>query len=85
MKRNQYGDIIFTSEEQKQMKQFRDAYQNGWSLETNDPEDEVETEDFINKYLIYFKEKREKELQKKAAERNKNFIQKLISLINKGK
>ena len=58
MKRNQYGDVILTKEEQKQMKQFRDSYENGWSLETNDPYDEVQSQDFLDNYIKHFKRKR---------------------------
>lgn len=89
MKRNQYGDVILTKEEQRQMKQFRDAYQQGWSLETNDPWDEVESDDFVDTYIRHFKKKRDREYQLKqkkaeeeAKERNKNFLQKIVKTIN---
>ena len=89
MKRNQYGDVILSKEEQNQMKQFRDAYQNGWSLETNDPYDDVEQEDFVDTYIRYFKKKRDSEYQNKAKKleeqaqkRDQNFLQKIVKTIN---
>lgn len=88
MKRNQYGDVILTKEEQKQMKQFRDSYENGWSLETNDPYDEVQSQDFLDNYIKHFKRKRDFEYQQKrkaeeiAEERNRNFLQKIVKTIN---
>lgn len=82
---NQFGDVILSKEEQKLMNQYRNSYEKGWDLETNDPQDEVETEDFLNTYLIHFKKKRQLDIQKQkrklflqAEERNKNFIQKLF-------
>lgn len=82
---NQYGDLIFSPEEQKLLQQFKRSYEEGWELETNDPQDEVQTEDFINKYIVHFKKKREwnnqqirNKIIQESEQRNKNFLQKLF-------
>lgn len=85
---NQYGDIIFTPEEQKQLEEFKNSYQAGWEYQSSDPYDEVQEQDFINSYIIYFKQKRDREfeLKQEAKERQQNFLKKLVGkIINKGK
>ena len=85
---NQYGDIIFTPEEQKQLEEFKNSYQAGWEYQSSDPYDEVQEQDFINSYIIYFKQKRDREfeLKQEAKERQQNFLKKLVNkIINKGK
>lgn len=85
---NQYGDLIFSPEEQKQLEEFKNWYQAGWNYQSSDPYDEVQEQDFINSYIIYFKQKRDREfeLKQEAKERQQNFLQKLVNkIINKGK
>lgn len=86
MKYNQYGDVIFTKEEEKQMKQFRDSYERGWSYQTNDPYDEMDGQDFVDTYIRHFKKKRDRENQKKleqlnqeSQKRDKSFLEKIIN------
>ena len=85
---NQYGDIILTPEEERQLDDFKNFYQTGWNYQSSDPYDEVQEQDFINSYIVHFKEKRDKEWDAKqeAEQRQQNFMEKLVKkIINKGK
>lgn len=85
---NQYGDIILTPEEEKQLEDFKNSYEAGWEYQTGDPEDQVQEDDFINSYIIHFKQKRDRQWDAKqeAKQRQQNFMKKLVNkIINKGK
>lgn len=85
---NQYGDVIFTPEEQRQLDQFKNSYEAGWNYDSSDPYDQMQEDDFINSYIIHFKEKRDRQWDAKqeAQQRQQNFMQKLMKkIINKGK
>lgn len=85
---NQYGDIILTPEEERQLEDFKNFYQQGWNYQTGDPEDQVQEDDFINSYIIHFKQERDRQwdAKQKAKQRQQNFMKKLVNkIINKGK
>ena len=85
---NQYGDVILTNQEERQLEQFKNFYQAGWDLQTSDPEDQVQEDEFMTSYIIHFKQKNDKQyaLKQEAKARQQNFMQKLVKkIINKGK
>lgn len=85
---NQYGDLIFSPEEEKQLENFKNWYQSGWDYDSSDPDDQMQEDDFINSYIIHFKQKRDQQYEAKqeAEQRQKNFVKKLVDkIINKGK
>lgn len=85
---NQYGDVIFTPEEERQLEQFKNGYEAGWEYQAGDPQYQMQEDDFINSYIVHFKEKRDREWNAKqeAQQRQQNFMEKLVKkIINKGK
>ena len=85
---NQYGDVIFTPEQEQILEQFKNSYEAGWEYQAGDPQYQMQEDDFINSYIVHFKEQRDKEWDAKqeAKQRQQNFMQKLVKkIINKGK
>lgn len=58
--KDQYGDVIFPPQDQQDIDRFTKYIEQGWDYQTSDPEDEVQREDFLNSYILYFKQKRDK-------------------------